>query len=154
MALTPLPLDPANDDLQIMDPLCAVFRRHLKSLGQKYTPERAQILDTLIRIDDIFEADQLQRELKEGGFRVSKATMYRTIKLLLDAGILQKVLFDSDHAHYQLVYGRRPRDIVVRLDTKEIIPVDVPELTALRDEICKKLGLRSTGHRLQIFATE
>ena len=154
MALTPLSPDQGDTDLEIMEPLCAVFRRHLKSLGQKYTPERAQILDTIIRIDDIFEADRLQRELKDGGFRVSKATNYRTIKLLLDAGILQKVLFDSDHAHYQLVYGRRPRDIVVRLDTKEIIPVDVPELAALRDEICKRMGLRSTGHRLQIFATK
>lgn len=141
------------DGLEIMEPLCAVFRRHLKGLGQKYTPERAQILDTLIRLDDIFEAEQLQRELKDSGFRVSKATIYRTIKLLLDAGIIQRVLAGSDHAHYQLAYGRRQRDQIVRLDTKEIIPVDVPELAELREAICAKMGLHSQGHRLQIFAT-
>lgn len=153
MALGPIQEHDQDDELRIMDPLCAIFRRHLKSLGQKYTPERAQILDTLIGLDDIFEADQLQQELKSSGFRVSKATIYRTIKLLLDAGIIQKVLFDSDHAHYQLAYGRRPRDLVVRLDTNELIPVDAPGLAEIRDRICDELGLKCTGHRLQIFAT-
>lgn len=136
-----------------MEPLCAVFRRHLKAEGQKYTPERAQVIDTLIRMDDLFEAEQLQRELKESGFRVSKATIYRTIKLLLDAGIIQKIFSDADQTHYQLAYGRRPRDYVIRMDTKESIPVDVPELMELRERICEQLGLRCAGHRLQIFAT-
>jgi len=144
----------ADDDLQVMEPLCAVFRRHLKAEGQKYTPERAQILDTLIRFDDIFEADQLQRSLKDTGFRVSKATIYRTIKLLLDAGIIQKVFSDAEQSHYQLVYGRTPCDLVIRLDTKQAIPIDVPELIELREVLCAKMGLRCAGHRLQIFATK
>lgn len=137
-----------------MEPLCAVFRRRLKSEGQKYTPERAQILDAIIRIDDVFQAEQLQEELREAGFRVSKATIYRTIKLLQEAGIIQQVLFDADHAHYQLAYGRRPRDLLIRTDTHEILPIDVPELTALRERICRQHGLRALGHRLQIFATD
>jgi Fur family ferric uptake transcriptional regulator len=138
----------------MFEPLCAVFRRKLKSMGQKYTPERAQILDTLIRIDDLFDADELQRTLKKEGFRVSKATIYRTIKLLLDAGIIQKALFDSEQAHYQLAWGRRPRDLVVRIDTQEVIPVDIPELLELRDKVCRRLGLSAAGHRFQIFATK
>lgn len=138
----------------MFEPLCAVFRRKLKSMGQKYTPERAQILDTLIRLDDLFDADELQRTLKQEGFRVSKATIYRTIKLLLDAGIIQKALFDSEQAHYQLAWGRRPRDLVVRIDTQEIIPVDIPELLELRDKVCRRLGLSAAGHRFQIFATK
>lgn len=146
----------AADDLRIMEPLCAVFRRHLKSLGQKYTPERAQILDTLIRLDDLFEADTLQQTLKREGRRVSKATIYRTIKLLQDAGIIQKVLYDAgaDQAHFQLAYGRRPRDLLIRMDTKEVIPIEVPELSAIRDRVCKQLGLSPAGHRFQIYATQ
>lgn len=154
MDLKPINATAAGDDadLEIMEPLCAVFRRHLKSLGQKYTPERAQILDILIRLDDLFEAEQLQRSLKSEGRRVSKATIYRTIKLLQDAGIIQKVFYDSDQAHYQLAYGRKPRELLIRLDTNEVIQIDVPELGAIRDRICRQYGLKAQSHRFQIYA--
>lgn len=142
-----------DEDVRIFEPLCAVFRRHLKSLGQKYTPERAKVLDALIQMDDLFQADQLQEAMKSAGHRVSKATVYRTIKLLQDAGIIQQVLFDAEHAHYQLAYGRAPRDLLIRVDTNEVIRIDVPELARIRDRICREMGLRADGHRFQIFAS-
>lgn len=141
------------EDLQIFEPLCAVFRRHLKGLDQKYTPERARILDVLLRMDDVFQADQLLEQLRAEGLKASKATVYRTIKLLQDAGILQQVLVESEHAHYQLAYGRRPRDLLIRTDTSQVLTIDVPELIALRDRICKQHGLVAVGHRFQIYAT-
>jgi Fur family transcriptional regulator, ferric uptake regulator len=141
------------DLAQSLEPLCAVFRRHLKSVGQKYTPERAQILDTLVRLDDLFEAEALQRALKRDGYAISKATVYRTIKLLQDAGIIQKIVFDSDLAHYQLSYGRRPRELLVRLDTNQVVSIEVPELAAVRDRICQQHGVVPTSHRFVIFAT-
>ena len=140
-------------DLQVFEPLCAVFRRHLKSLGQKYTPERAQILDVLLRMDDLFQADHLLERLKGEGLKASKATVYRTIKLLQDAGIIQQVLVESEHAHYQLAYGRKPRDLLVRTDTNQVISIEIPELIAIRDRICTQRGLIAHGHRFQIYAT-
>lgn len=155
MNLPPLSIEKrAEEDSRIFEPLCAVFRRHLKSVGQKYTPERAQVLDTLIRMDDLFEADQLQAQLKRDGHRVSKATIYRTIKLLQDAGIIQKVMFDTDQAHYQLAYGRQPRELLIRLDSKTVTTIEVPELASIRDRICREHGLRAAGHRFMIYATE
>lgn len=151
-----MPLEPltsrAGPNPEVLEPICAVFRRKLKSEGLKYTPERAQILDTVLRFDGLFEAERLQSELKKAGFRVSKATVYRTIKLLQEAGIIQSVLFDQDQAHYQLVYGKRPNDLIIRVDTGEVVQIDVPELIALRDRICRAKGLVPQGHRLQIFA--
>jgi Fur family ferric uptake transcriptional regulator len=152
-------LEPVREDgggeveVDVVEPLCAVFRRHLKSLGQKYTPERAQILDVLLRMEDIFEADRLLEEMKGRGYRVSKATIYRTIKLLQDAGIIQQVLLDSEQAHYQLVYGKSPRDLVIDVETNAVHAVDVPELPAIVERVCRELGLTPQGHRFQIFAT-
>jgi len=150
MDLEPITND--TDDIEIMEPLCAVFRRHLKSLGQKYTPERAQILDTLIQMDEIFEAERLMEEMKHSGYRVSKATVYRTIKLLQDAGIIQQVLFQSEQAHYQLAYGRRPQDLIINVENDQVITITAPELIAIRDRICKEHGLIPQGHRFHIFA--
>lgn len=141
-------------ELEIIEPLCAVFRRKLKSEGLKYTPERAQVLDTVMRQDGVFEADTILKLLKGGKVRVSKATVYRTIRLLQEAGILQRVLFDDDpeQSHFQLVYGQRPHDLLIRVDTREAVTIQVPELIELRDKLCAKLGLSPMGHRLQIFA--
>ncbi|MCA9283488.1 MAG: transcriptional repressor, partial [Phycisphaerales bacterium] len=134
------------------EPMCAVFRRHLRGLGHKYTPERAQILDTLVLMDDLFQVEELIDALKDAGHRVSKATVYRTIKLLQEAGIIQQVLFDAEHAHYQLAYGRKTRDIIVCVDTNEIVSVVIPELDEIAERVCAAHGLTPESHRLQIFA--
>jgi Fur family transcriptional regulator, ferric uptake regulator len=142
----------APDAFEIVEPLCAVFRRALKAEGLKYTPERARILDAVVGRDGLFEAEELLVAVKAGGNRVSKATVYRTIRLLLDAGIIQRVLFDEDQAHYQLVYGRKPHDLLVMLDTRQVQEIELPELVALRDKVCRDRGLEPRGHRLHIFA--
>jgi len=141
-----------DEPMEIVEPLCAVFRRRLKAAGAKYTPERAQILDAIIEHDGIFDADSLLEKLHRDGRDVSKATVYRTLKLLEEANIIQAVLFDRDQSHYQLVYGRAPQTLIVRVDTGEIEAVEVPEIIALRDRICRERGLEPEGHRLQIFA--
>lgn len=173
----------AGDDIRIIEPLCAVFRRKLKAEGLKYTPERAYILDAIMRRameaesaaragegeragspfaaggktaigankGGVFEAEELVEQMRLQGFRVSRATVYRTIKLLAEAGIIQQVLFDTEQAHYQLAYGRASSGLLVDVDTNEITPIDVPELAAIRERICRERGLVAEGHRLVIY---
>jgi len=154
MDLEPIPdLDSCERVPAIFEPLCAVFRRRLKADGQKYTPERARVLDAVIRMDGAFEAEQLVGDLRDSGYRVSKATIYRTIKLMQDAGIVQRVLGGDDVPRFQMIYGAKPDDTIVRVDNDEVIGIDVPELIELRDKICAKYGLIPSSHRFQIFAT-
>lgn len=163
-----MPATPDLETIRIIEPLCAVFRRKLKSVGLKYTPERAHILDAIIRRDEhpggghnghsprpqspVFQADELLASMRAAGFRVSKATIYRTIKLLAEAGIIQQVLFDAETAHYQLAYGKTSSGLLVNVDTREITPLDLPELVTIRDRICKDRGLIPEGHRLVVYA--
>ena len=153
---TPLPPDsqdaPDQAELEILQPLCAVFRKKLKAEGLKYTPERAQVLDTVMGFEGLFEADRVLDTVRKSGFRVSKATVYRTIKLLQEAGIIQRALFDEEQTHYQVIYGKSPKDMIVRVDTGQTIPVNLPEIERLRDAICRAHGLEPKGHRLTIFA--
>lgn len=148
-----------------MEPLCAVFRRKLKSVGQKYTPERARILDAIIRWEEsspagngggggggVFQADELLESMRRAGADVSKATIYRTIKLLADAGIIQQVLFDGESAHYQLAYGQGSTGLIVDVDSGAVRTIAVPELAAIRDRLCAGLGMAAQGHRLVIYA--
>ena len=141
----------AADDQSILLPICAIFRRFLKKRGLKFTTERAVILDTLLTKDSIFEADQLLAEIQQLGHRVSRATVYRTIKHLVEAGIIQEVLLDSHQSHYQLIYGRKPADHLVIVDSGEMIEFYSPQLVALRDRICREHGLQPVGHRFLIY---
>lgn len=146
------------DTLEVYEPLCAVFRRALKSEGLKYTPERAHLLDTIIRFDGPFQAERVVEAVRGGRgggaarLRISKATVYRTIKLLLDAGIIQRLPLGEEQGFYHLVYGRKPSDMIIRTDTREMIPLDVPELAALAERACRERGLTAKGHRLYVFA--
>ena len=76
----------------VMAPLCSVFRRYLRSQDLKYTPERADILNAITEQDGLFEAETLMDSMRGDDHRVSKATLYRTVKLLREAGIIQEVL--------------------------------------------------------------
>jgi Fe2+ or Zn2+ uptake regulation protein len=162
-----MPSGPSQSaDLRITEPLCAVFRRKLKLEGLKYTPERAYILDAVISMPGTFDAESLLAALRPGGrasggngprfpggvMRISKATAYRTIKLLLEAGILQQVLVDSEHAHYQLAYGRGPVATLVRGDNEQTEQIELPELDALAAAVCRQRGLKLRGHRFVIYA--
>src|SRR3954469_23227838 len=91
--VTPLP--PLAADEPLIQPLCSIFRRFLKRKGLKFTPERAMILDAVLSKEGVFEADQLLFEMREHGHRVSKATIYRTIKHLIEAGIITELLLDN-----------------------------------------------------------
>ncbi len=135
-----------------MAPLCSVFRRYLRSQDLKYTPERADILNAIIEQDGLFEAETLMDSMRRDGYRASKATLYRTVKLLREAGIIQEVIIDGKQSHYQLIYGRNPIDAIVCMRTGKRIEFSSSELIGWRNEICKKHGWEPVGHRVVIYA--
>lgn len=150
----PEPMEAPAEVLEVFEPLCSVFRKKLKAEGLKYTPERAQVLDTVLSFEGLFEAERVLETVRKSGFRVSKATVYRTIKLLQEAGIIQRALFDEEQTHYQVIYGKSANDSIIRVDTGETIEIDVPQLAELRQAICRAYGLEPKGHRLTIFAVK
>jgi Fur family transcriptional regulator, ferric uptake regulator len=135
-----------------MAPLCAIFRRFLRSQDLKYTPERADVLNAIIEHDGVFEAEQLMEDMRARGYRVSKATVYRTIKLLQGAGIITQALFDAKQSHFQMIYGKAPRDHMVCVKTGAHIEFTDQELITLRNRICRERGWNPVGHRFQIYA--
>lgn len=141
---------PPTDD-QIFLPVCAIFRRFLKRKGLKFTTERALILDAVLARDEVFEADELLREMREADHRVSKATIYRTLKHLLEAKIISEVLIDSRQAHYRLSFGREPKGHLVCVETNRIIEFPIPELREMAARICAEHGFEPLSHRFVVY---
>lgn len=141
----------APSDDQLILPLCSIFRRFLKKQGLKFTPERAMILDAVLEKEGVFEAEELLYEMRESKHRVSKATIYRTLKHLLEANIISEVLIDSKQAHYELSFGRKPKGHLVCPETQQVIEFPADELNELRDRICEERGWDPVSFRFVVY---
>lgn len=136
---------------ELILPICAIFRRFLKRKGLKFTTERALVLDAVLQQNGVFEADQLLAQMRDRGHRVSKATIYRTLKHLMEAKIIDEVLLDAKYAHYELTFGKPPKGHLVCVQTGRVIEIPSPWLEALRDRICKQHDFEPVSYRLIIY---
>lgn len=135
-----------------MDPAEQVFRAFLREKRLKYTKERTAILRAVQRFGRPFEAEELLFNLRQYERRVSKATVYRTLKHLLEAALLKQIFFGaSKQAHYDYVGGQDGRDHLLDMDTGQIIPFSNEQVIALRDRIAEGMGFSAAGHRFQII---
>ncbi|HEX4792530.1 MAG TPA: transcriptional repressor [Humisphaera sp.] len=133
------------------EPVCAVFRRYLHGQKLKFTPERAMILDAVLRQTGLFEAEKLLAELQKLGHRASRATTYRTLSHLQDAGILRQVFFDNKQSYYEVIAGRQSYDYLICVETGRVIEFNSEKLRKLRDEICREHGYAALSHQFHIF---
>lgn len=141
---------PKNDALPY-EPVCAIFRRYLHGEKLKFTPERAMILDAVLRQKGLFEAEKLVNDLKGLGHVVSRATAYRTLAHLHDAGILKQVFFDNRQSYYEVIAGRQTYDYLICVSTGKVIEFNSEKLRKLRDEICREHGFEPLSHQFHIF---
>lgn len=133
------------------EPVCALFRRYLHGQKLKFTPERAMILDAVLHQTGLFEAERLVGELHRLGHNVSRATAYRTLSHLQDAGILKQVFFDNKQSYYEVIAGRQTYDYLICVATGKVIEFNSDKLRALRDEICREHGFSVLSHQFHIF---
>ncbi len=131
--------------------MCSVFRRSLKRKGLKFTPERAKILDAVLSKQGMFEAEALLFEMRRTGHHVSKATIYRTLKHLLEANIVSEVLIDSKQSHYELSFGREPANYLVCVETDKIVEFSDSQFSKLAENICHKHGFDLINYRFVVY---
>ncbi len=82
------------------------FVRFLKGRQARVTEARKIVLTQALRRDDHFRADDLAADLAEGPQRVSRGTVYRTLALLVEAGLVHEIRDDDQHVHYEALFGR------------------------------------------------
>ena len=138
--------DPPNDPEQLR----AAFVKHLKDHGIKNTRSRQTILEAVLHLDEHFEAEQLVYLLREQGHRVSKATVYRTLPILVACGILKQVRFDVKQAHYELAFGEAPHDHMVCRRCGRIVEFAADEVVELRARIARRHHFHAISHRFQL----
>jgi Fur family ferric uptake transcriptional regulator len=126
------------------------FRDFLSTKGLKLTKERNEILDEILSIKKHFDPEELFIKLKQKGSKVSRASVYRTIPLLLESGIIEEVEKIDRHAHYEKVSSNEHHDHMICLKCGKIIEFFSPTLEMLQNEICEKERFKCIKHFLEI----
>jgi len=126
-----------------------LFRDYLRERGLKYTAERQLLLKAVLASQEHFEPDDVLVTLRQQGIRVGKATIYRTLPLLVDCGILRRS-FLGDRAYYEHSLGLTPHDHMVCRNCGRVIEFDSTDLLQLRERLASAKGFKALSHRFQI----
>ncbi|SEL90143.1 manganese uptake regulator, Fur family [Roseovarius azorensis] len=118
--------------------------------GLRMTDQRRTIASVLQDSDDHPDVEELYARAAGRDPRISIATVYRTVKLFEEAGILDKLEFGDGRARYEDA-ERDHHDHLIDMNSGEVIEFVDPEIEALQERIAEKLGYRLIGHRLELY---
>jgi Fur family ferric uptake transcriptional regulator len=124
--------------------------QRLQAQGVRLTDQRRTIASVLDDADDHPDVEELHARANARDARISLATVYRTVKLFEEAGILDRVEFGDGRARFE-DSQRDHHDHLIDMDTGEVIEFCDPEIEALQDKIARRLGYRLEGHRLELL---
>lgn len=128
-----------------------IFHSHIKAKGLKYTTERKRILEAVLSMPSHFEVDELHMKMREQyNNKVSKATIYRTLPLMVEAGILREVLFVDKHAHYEHTFRHKHHEHLICLKCQKIIEFVNPQLENLLISVADTHQFEIREHKLEM----
>lgn len=129
----------------------ARFEGFLRSRQLKLTGERRALLAAVLTWGSHFDADTLHLALKQRGADVSRATVYRTLDLLVQCGLVRKDSLGHSQAQYEAVKAGEHHDHLICLNCSTVIEFYREDLEALQDAICAEKKFKPLHHSLQIF---
>ena len=121
-----------------------------ESNGLRMTGQRRTIADVLEDAEDHPDVEELYRRASTIDSNISLATVYRTVKLFEEAGILDKLEFGDGRARYEDA-ERDHHDHLIDISSGEVIEFVDPEIEALQEKIADRLGFELKGHRLELY---
>jgi Fur family transcriptional regulator, ferric uptake regulator len=126
------------------------FNDYLKDRGLKYTPQRKVILKKALSVHNHFDADGLYDKLRTDHPFLSRATVYRTLPLLVKAGLVRETMRCQGRASYEHTFGHEHHDHLICIKCGKITEFKDEKMEKLQNQICKKHRFLPVEHRLGI----
>jgi Fur family transcriptional regulator, ferric uptake regulator len=127
------------------------FDAYLRRKGLRMTTPRRVLLERVFAIHDHFDADDLFAELARRNSRVSRATIYRTLELLSEAGLVEKTSFTDNKTYYEYAYGHDHHDHLICKGCGKIVEFHDDTIEARQENICRKFGFVIACHSHKIY---
>src|SRR5712664_2812467 len=128
-----------------------VFLQHIQKKGLKRTAQRDLILDMFLRTEEHLSSEDLYRLVQKQDPSIGQTTVYRTLKLLTEAGLAREVRFGDGMTHYEHNYKHQHHDHMICSECGRIIEFFSAELEAIQDAMAAKHRFQVTQHLLRII---
>ncbi len=129
----------------------SIFSGHLESQAFRKTPERFAILEEIYKRSDHFDAEALYIHMKNQNYRVSRATVYNTLELLVNCDLVKKHQFGKNLAQYEKSYGYKQHDHLICVDCGKVLEFCDPRIQSIKDTMGDLLKFNILHHSLNLY---
>jgi Fur family ferric uptake transcriptional regulator len=125
--------------------------QYLDRMGLKQTQQRRVIVEHFLAINAHVDADELHRRVKDDGHDFGLATIYRTLNLLTEAGLIEQKSFHDGRSVFEVAHPGAHHDHLICTECGFVVEFEDAEIEALQEKISAKYGMELKSHRLDLF---
>lgn len=128
-----------------------IFLDHIQGQGLRRTGQRDLILDTFLSTEEHLTSEDLYRIVSRHDPTIGQTTVYRTLKLLTEAGLAREVRFGDNKTYYEHHYNHEHHDHMICTECGRVIEFFSPDIEALQDQMADNFGFKPTHHSLRLW---
>ncbi|MEX0773304.1 MAG: transcriptional repressor [Balneolales bacterium] len=140
---------PAGNEL--ISEVKEIFRNYLKEKNHRQTPERFTVLEEIYKADGHFDADDMYFRIKEKGTRISRATVYNTLEILVECNLVQRHNFGKNQSSYERAYAFRQHDHIICEDCGNVMEFCDPRIHEIKTLMERVHDFKISRHSLQFY---